>query len=176
MGRIGEHKGAIDLLRAFAALVKESGGEACRLVLAGDGEVQKAKNLCAELGISAFVSVPGWVSGAEREKLFLESDVLALPSYFESFGLSLVEGMSYGLPVVGGNASSIPYVVRNQEDGILVPPGDVTQIKEAMRHLLDCPEERRRMGEHARKHAEEAYSEATFVEKMKRIYEQERRC
>ena len=173
MGRIGEHKGAFDLLRAFAALVKESGGEACRLVLAGDGEVQKAKNLCAELGISAFVSVPGWVSGAEREKLFLESDVLALPSYFESFGLSMVEGMSYGLPVIGGNSSSIPYVVKNQEDGLLVRPGNISEITAAMRYFLDYPQERRRMGETARKHAEEKYSERAFTERLERIYERQ---
>ncbi|HVG44323.1 MAG TPA: glycosyltransferase, partial [Longimicrobium sp.] len=74
-------------------------------------------------------------------------DVLAVPSHWEGFGLVAAEALAAGVPVVAADASSLPEIVRDGREGLLVPPGDVDALAAALVRLGRDPAERRRMGE-----------------------------
>ena len=72
----------------------------------------------------------------EVRKEFFKADVFALPSLQEGFGLVFLEAMAAGLPIVAAHAAAVPEVVPDGEAGILVPPGDVDALAEALIRLL----------------------------------------
>lgn len=94
------------------------------------------------------------VSQDELMQLYSDADVVALPSRNEGWGLSLMEAMACERPVVATRVGGIPELVRDGEDGILVEPGDLRGLGDAIIGLLDDPDLRRRMGSSGRKRVE----------------------
>ena len=83
---------------------------------------------------------------AEKNYLLSACDVLVAPSLYESFGLMYVEAMRAGKPVIGSIAGGIPEVVDDGGTGLLVPPGDVPALAEAMLRLGADADLRRAIG------------------------------
>lgn len=145
MGRIGERKGTFDLIHAFAELLRMNGINA-KLVVAGDGESEKARLLIDKLRLAAAVSILSWVGPREKEKLLNEADVLILPSYNEGLPMALLEGMAYGLPVIATPVGGIPELIRHLDNGVLVQPGNTEDIRKALYLLLSDGNLRVKMG------------------------------
>jgi glycosyltransferase involved in cell wall biosynthesis len=145
LGRIGTRKGAFDLVRALAALPGDVRSQ-CHLTMAGDGETDEARALAAELGCANQVSVTGWVGTAEVARLLAESDVLLLPSRAEGMAMALVEGMSWGLPVVTTSVGGAGEFLEQGANSILVAPGDVQGISDAISQLARDPALRQQLG------------------------------
>ncbi|MDT8341333.1 MAG: N-acetyl-alpha-D-glucosaminyl L-malate synthase BshA [Longimicrobiales bacterium] len=121
-----------DVLRVFARIRREV---ASRLVLIGDGpERPVAQEEAERLGIADAVLFLG--KHASVDELLSCADLFLLPSESESFGLSALEAMASGVPVVGSNAGGIPEVVPHGEAGYLLPVGDVEGMAEAGIGLL----------------------------------------
>jgi glycosyltransferase involved in cell wall biosynthesis len=76
-----------------------------------------------------------------------EIHMLAMPSFSEGFGLVAAEALACGRPVVGGDASSLPEVIRHQQTGLLVPPGDPTALASALSDLIRDPDRSALMGQ-----------------------------
>jgi glycosyltransferase involved in cell wall biosynthesis len=76
-------------------------------------------------------------------------DLLVFPSTYEGFGLVVLEAMSQGLTVVATPVGCVPDLVRDGENGVIVPPRDADALAAAVRRLMDAPEERQRMGANA---------------------------
>ena len=92
-------------------------------------------------------------------RAYQEASVVVLPSLTEaeSFGMTLVEAMACGRPVVGSRVGGIPGVVRDGVDGLLVPPGDAPALAEALRRLLTDEELGATMGAEGRRAAESTW-------------------
>lgn len=101
LGRVGQRKGIYDLLESLREIVSMQ--PSVHLYIGGDGEVEKAKQKCREMGLQNNVSFCGWVSGKEREKLFMKSSIFVLPSYNEGLPMAMLEAMSYGMAVIASN-------------------------------------------------------------------------
>ena len=145
LGRIGTRKGAFDLIRAFAALPEEVRSR-CHLTMAGDGETNEARSLATQLGCSKQVTIPGWIGPATVEKLLVESDVLLLPSYAEGMAMALIEAMSWGLPVVTTSVGGAGEFLEQGQNCMLVTPGDIQGISDAISELARDRAFRQRMG------------------------------
>ena len=91
------------------------------------------------------IHFPGYVSDAERQRLYGEASVLVLPSLDEGFGMTALEAMTVGLPVVASNRGALPEVVG--EAGMLVDPEDVRSLSSALEQVLSDPARRRDMAE-----------------------------
>jgi glycosyltransferase involved in cell wall biosynthesis len=166
LGRIGQRKGAFDLLRAFAALPARV-RERARLVFAGDGDVERLTMLARECGEN--VEVHSWVTGERLRDLFAASDVFVLPSYQEGVPMALLEAMAFGLPVITTRVGGIPDVVTDQREGYLLGPGDVYALQAAMAALIEDEQARLALGARARARAEQ-FDVADFTAELTRIY------
>ncbi|MEW6498567.1 MAG: glycosyltransferase family 4 protein [Cyanobacteriota bacterium] len=149
LGRIGKRKGVYDLLQAFAKLAPEH-REKAEVILAGIGEMEKAQSLAESLDIQQHVKFPGWVDPKLRNQLLFKADVFVLPSYNEGLPMALLEAMSWGLPVITTPVGGIPEVITDKENGLLVNPGDVQQLSQALQSLITSQSLRLNLGSAAR--------------------------
>ncbi|HBF22999.1 MAG TPA: hypothetical protein DDW23_04205 [Planctomycetes bacterium] len=169
MGRMGERKGVFDLLEAF----KKMAGNypSARLILAGDGEVEKVRSLVAAAGLEDKVEVPGWVSGADAESVFERADVYCLPSYNEGLPGSILEAMAVGLPVISTPVGGILEAVQHESNGLIVEPGDIAALADGLVRLAADVELREAMGEASYALFEKKFDLDAIVEQVVGIYE-----
>lgn len=138
LGSFDQRKNLSTLLRAFALLVNKQ--QQVRLVIAGrlPGRDRPLfpdpRRLVRGLGIEERVIFTGWVPEEDKPALYSGATAFVFPSFYEGFGLPVVEGLACGTPVIASNRSSLPEVVG--EGGILVEPTDVEALAEAMEVLL----------------------------------------
>jgi N-acetyl-alpha-D-glucosaminyl L-malate synthase BshA len=140
------------------------------LVMVGDGpERPRAEALCREKGIAGKVCFLGNTPAVEQ--LMPAADLYLLPSDSESFGLSALEALSCGVPVLGYAAGGLPEVVTSGETGFLRAVGDVDGLAEEGAALLLDPERHRRMGQVARASAATRFSTDQIVSRYEALYE-----
>jgi N-acetyl-alpha-D-glucosaminyl L-malate synthase BshA len=154
------------LLRAFALATR---GTPATLTLVGDGPDQRAcRELARELSIADRVRFLG-----ERDalpELLAEADVFALSSSEESFGLSALEAMSCGTPVVATRVGGVPEVIEDGVTGLLSPPDDIEGFARRLAQLLFDPQLSATMGKAARAAAEKRYARSSVVALYERLY------
>ncbi len=134
LGRIGDRKGSFDLLRAFALVQREL--PQARLIFGGDGEVEKLLAEVKVLGLESAVSYAGWVGAEQKERLFRDAWVFALPSYHEGLPMAILEAMARGRSVVSCPVGGIAEAVEDGKTGGLVAPGDAAALAEALKRVL----------------------------------------
>jgi len=167
LGRLGERKGAYDLVNAFAGLPEGLRNRA-RLVMAGDGDVEGVRKMAEPLGSQ--VEVHSWINSHERDLMLERSDVFALPSRAEGVPMALLEAMANGLPSITSPVGGIPDVFRHGLDGALVTPGDVEQIRAAMARLISDDAARLAAGRAARERAR-AFDVHVYARRLADIYQ-----
>lgn len=168
LGRLGKRKGTYDLIDACEILKKEKINFV--LVLAGDGEIEKCKSIIHEKELEKNIKIVGWISGERKVEYLKESDILTLPSYYESFGVALIEGMSYKLPIVASTGGQMYEVIRENIDGILIEPGNSLQLAEALKKLIEDSELRKKFGENGYTHVKECFIEQVIIGKYRDVY------
>lgn len=145
LGRIGERKGAFDLLKAFSALPPNL-LEFSKLYLAGDGDVDAAKCLSQKLNLGDRVEVLGWIDSNQRNELLNKCDIFVLPSYNEGLPVALLEAMAHRLPVITSPVGGIPELITHQSNGLLVTPGDIEQLTQFLTLLIEKKDLRNTLG------------------------------
>ena len=168
LGRIGARKGTFDLIQAFTKLANELRDDSL-LVLAGDGEVNSAKKLIQELDMGNSIEVLGWIDAHQRDELLSSSDIFALPTHNEILPLALLEAMSWALPVVTTPVNGIPEVVTHGQTGLLVEPGNVHQLSDALATLIREKPLRECLG-HAAKERVKPLGVEFYCDKLTEIY------
>lgn len=145
LGLLGKNKGIYDLLECIRDHKVEFQGK-LKLYIGGNGEIEHIKQLIKEYGIADIVIFEGWVSGDKKIELLNKSDAYILPSYKEGLPISILEAMSYGMPIISTPVGGIPEIVSNGENGYLVEPGNKEDIYKAIISLLNDSDLRNRMG------------------------------
>jgi glycosyltransferase involved in cell wall biosynthesis len=161
LGLFARFKGVFDLIDALTRLRPECLGRT-RLVLAGNGELKAVRELAERRGLTRFVEVRDW--------LLASADAFVLPSYAEGLPMSLLEAMAWGLPVISTTVGSIPEHVRDGVQGMLVQPGDVSELAGAIERIVMDDGLRARMGEQARR-AVEPLNIETYTRRIVAIYD-----
>lgn len=138
-----------DIIRAFA-IIRQS--LAVKLVMVGDGpERQPAEDLAAELGVAADVIFLGKIKSTEN--VLPCADLFMLPSDSESFGLSALEALACGVPVIGTNAGGMPEVHIQGQTGFLSAIGDYEDMARNSIYILEDDERHRQFSANAKKRA-----------------------
>jgi glycosyltransferase involved in cell wall biosynthesis len=138
-GRLSAEKGILDLVAAA--------DNGMKLTIAGDGPLR-----------DRVPGALGFVPHDQLGPLYDRAAVVAVPSHREGFGVACAEAMAHGRPVVAGAVGGLLDLVVPEETGLLVPPGDVGALREALKRLLGDEELRARLGANARRRAEETLS------------------
>jgi len=155
LGRKTEYKGLDVCLEAFATL-RRMGREA--YFLAVGPETDFSRNLWARNMHLEGLVVRGEVSCEERLQALAASDVLALPSTGEAFGIVFLEAWAYRKPVVGARIASVSSLVSDGEDGFLIEPGQSASLVQALDSLAAHPDMARAAGEKGRAKVEQRYT------------------
>ena len=152
VGRLEERKGLLHLLKAFRA-VRRAGVEARLLVVGTGPQEREARRYVATRHLHG-VAFLGRVSDTEKIQLFRTADVFCSPATGrESFGVVLLEAMAAGAAIICSDIHGYKGVVRRNEQALLVPPGEVQPLADALVRLLADPDLRARMGAAGRERA-----------------------
>lgn len=145
LGRIGKRKGAFELIRAFSCILSHDRNQAS-LTIAGDGDIEIARNLVRDLKLTDRVKILDWVNSFERDALLTKSDVFVLPSHNEGLPMALIEAMSFGLSVISTPVGGIPELISHGKNGLLIEPGNVQELSSAMLSLVENKDMRKSLG------------------------------
>jgi glycosyltransferase involved in cell wall biosynthesis len=144
LGLVSDTKGCFDLLRAFGRLADRF--SAWRLVVAGDGDIDRLREEAARAGLAGTVDVPGWIEPIARDALLDRAAIFVLPSYAEGLPMGMLEAMAHGTAVVATRVGGIPDTIADDVDGLLVPPGDIDALAAALERLMCDPALRHALG------------------------------
>jgi len=169
IARLEEEKDQATLLRAFASVRARHADT--RLVLVGDGSLRASlEELARGLGVDAAVSFLG--ARSDVADLLPELDVFVLSSIREGLPLALLEAMACGVPVVATAIGNIPRVVRDGENGDLVPPADERALAAAVGRTLDSPDRASALGAAARAWVAQEYGLDATVRRYQELYDE----
>ncbi|HEU4527999.1 MAG TPA: glycosyltransferase [Actinomycetota bacterium] len=145
LGRIVPRKGVEDVIRAFARLVDRHRVAARLYVAGGDAEaphhlqtpeVRRLRSIAHEEGVDELVTFLGPVRRDQLKLLYGAADVFVTTPWYEPFGITPLEAMACGTPVIGSNVGGVKFSVRDGETGYLVPPRDPDATAERLARLL----------------------------------------
>ena len=142
-----------------------------RLDIFGQGEWQEMlQGMIDERGLQETVKLNGPTKNIGQE--YSESSMIVMSSHYEGFPMVMIEAMACGLPAVSFDFKCGPKdIIKERENGLVVPDGDIVGLAEAMMTLMKDDELRKRMGEEAKK-VVETFSEAKVMDKWVRLYEE----
>jgi glycosyltransferase involved in cell wall biosynthesis len=168
LGRIHSIKGLDLLVRAFASLGPDPGP--VRLVLAGpdDGYLPALKKEIRDLKVEDRVTLAGALYGGDRLEAYVDADVCVLPSVYEVFGITLLEALMCGTPVVATDRCGVSPWLDNR--GGYVVPFEAGALAGALRRMLADPDARRRFGEEGRRLVTEQFTWAGVVDRVEGLY------
>jgi glycosyltransferase involved in cell wall biosynthesis len=166
-GRIDVRKGCDVLIEAVSIAQRRVGK--CTLVFAGPdcGSEGYLRNLSRRRGVRAIFS--GNLTPACLRSALVACDVFALPSLSEGFGLTILEAMLCGAPVVATRVGGIPTLVRDEETGLLVSPSDHQSLADAICRLVKDKQLSARLADKAKLLASK-YSISRTVEELEKFY------
>lgn len=183
VGRVLPRKDIRNVVRALAKL-GQSGAEPWvsrvkLLVVGGESrlpdpavtpELGELRRLSAELGVADRVILAGLRSQEELRDYYGAGDLAVTTPWYEPFGLTPLEAMACGRPVIGSDVGGISFTVRNGETGLLVPPREPAALANALFALLANPDRCQRLGAAARQCVEREFTWPIVAERTAALY------
>ncbi len=186
VGRMLPRKDVRNIVRALALLVPHQhgygdsplaqprllvvGGETAEPDPVATPEIGVLRRLAGELGVEHSVDFTGRRQPDELRLYYSAADVAVTTPWYEPFGLTPLEAMACGVPVIGSAVGGIPHTVEHGVTGLLVPPRDPESLADALRELISRPRLRLRMGRAARARVEQEFTWSTVARRMEDLY------
>lgn len=168
--RLDRVKGHRYLIKAISEVSKTFPN--IKLILTGEGPLRdELVNLSRALNLEEKVLFTGKISHESLYKLLKRVDIYAFPSLAELFPYAILEAMAGGKPIVATNVGGVVEVIKNEETGLLVPPGDSTELAKGIKSLINNPIEAKEMGIRCRKLIEGKFTLHKIAHDLTRCYE-----
>lgn len=162
-------KGVPELIQAAEAVKQHD----WHLVIVGEGNLKESyKEIVKDKGLEERVTFAGSVSNEDLPRYYRMADMHLFPSTkrAEAFGLVAMEAAASGTPSIASDLPGVRTVVLDGDTGLLVPPGNVDELRKAMLLLLEQVDLRERLGLSARKHAEQRYAWGPLIDNLEKTY------
>jgi glycosyltransferase involved in cell wall biosynthesis len=137
LGSVIQRKGLETLLQAVQDLPKDT----WQLEVIGDDRVdpsltRRIQTKVEQFGLQSQIRLHGALGDDEIKGFLFSSHVLAVPSVFEGYGIAFLEAMGYGVVPIASNAGGPPELIEHGSNGFLIPPGDVSALREHLHTLI----------------------------------------
>lgn len=162
LARLLREKGVFELVEAFEKVSIEINN--CELIIAGDGK--DYEELKKRVRSNKNIIVTGYVEGQKKIDLYRQSHIYCLPSYTEGLPVSVLEAMSFGLPVVTTAVGGLKYFFKDGKMGYYVRPKDVEELSEKLKLLLLNIDQISKMGKYNYQYANENLLDTVVAERM----------
>jgi len=169
VGRLAPSKRFDEAIRVLARL-RERDLDVVLVIVGGGKEEERLRDLARTLGVTDAVRFVGPRVDEELVAALGAADVLCSTSEYEGFGLTVIEAMACGLPVVATAVGGVTDLVADGETGHLVALDDADGFTEAVAGLVADPARRRELGDAGRRRVEERFSVAGFAAEFARLY------
>ena len=173
-GRFVDRKGVRELLEAIPTVLEHAPDT--HFVLAG-GHRHCSGDDMARCWLPAGperlrerVHFTGWLSQEQLARLYGEADVLVVPSWYEPFGMVVLEGMLFGLAIAASSVGGPAEILDHQRTGLLFPPRDATALAQALVRLIKVPALRHRLGRAAAREVRQNWLYSRVIERMRAVY------
>ncbi|WP_140945783.1 glycosyltransferase family 4 protein [Candidatus Thermokryptus mobilis] len=172
VSRISPGKGHEELFKAFKILAE--GFDNLKLLVIGgatvgeEGYFKEVRKLADELGISDKVIWAGFRK--DVHEILSAIDIFVAPSHAEAFGLSLVEAMSVGLPIIASKNAGFIDIIQDGVNGVFFEKGNYFDLADKIKMLLNEPSLSKSIGENASKTAREKFNIKRYFDEIEAIY------
>lgn len=187
VGRMLPRKDIRNIVRALALLLQRGDSEAgssltpiTLIVVGGETvepnpvatpEIGELQRLATELGVLEHVRFIGKRPASELRYYYSAGDVAVTTPWYEPFGLTPLEAMACGRPVIGSAVGGLTFTIKDGEAGLLVPPRDPDALAHSLEYLLSHPEECTQMGMVARKRVEHEFTWSIVAMRTDALYQ-----
>jgi D-inositol-3-phosphate glycosyltransferase len=181
LGRMVPRKGVDTAIRGLARLVKDHDLPARLLVVGGESdepdprrtpELGRLQRIAEDEGVAEWVTFVGRRGREALKYYYSAADVFVTTPWYEPFGITPVESMACGTPVVGSNVGGIKFSVRDGETGYLVPPNDPDALAGRIAHLYRHPRLLDVFGRRAVKRANDLFTWRSVADAVAAVYEE----
>jgi glycogen(starch) synthase len=171
-GRFVERKGIGDLLDAIPIVLRDV--DDARFVLAGGHRGSTGDEMARYWapGHMDRIQFTGWLSAEEMSAWYRAADVLVVPSWYEPFGMVVLEGMLHGLAIAAAKVGGPAEILEEGRTGLLFPARDPIALASSLVRLLTNPELRRELGSAAAAEVRETWAYARVVRRVRSVYEE----
>ncbi len=180
LGRMVPRKGVDNVIRGLARLRKKQGIAARLLIVGGESrepdpvrtpEIGRLQAIAQEAGVADAVTFTGSRGRLELRDYYNAADVFVSTPWYEPFGITPLEAMACGTPVIGSAVGGIKSTVIDGETGFLVPPNRPDVLAARLGDVLGDPSRRRALGEQAIRHVNDRYTWESVARSVAELYE-----
>ncbi|BAU48281.1 glycosyl transferase family 1 [Sulfurifustis variabilis] len=179
IGRLVPRKGIDVAIRALGRLWREHGVDARLVVVGGESElpcptatpeIARLHRIAAEEGVDDRVTFTGSCRRQLLRYYYSAADVFVTTPWYEPFGITPVEAMACGTPVIGTSVGGIKTTIRHGRTGFLIPPHSADALAARLAELLGAPELRRALGDAGRERANRHFTWAQVADRVASLY------
>jgi D-inositol-3-phosphate glycosyltransferase len=180
LGRMVPRKGVDNVIRGYARLLRDHKIAARLLIVGGEAdqpdpetspELRRLMDIAEQEGVSGGVSFLGRAGREALKNYYSAADIFITTPWYEPFGITPVESMACGTPVVGANVGGIKFSVRDGETGYLVPAKDPDALAERLAHLYRNPKLLSLFGRQGVRRATDLFTWEKVANSMADLYE-----
>jgi D-inositol-3-phosphate glycosyltransferase len=181
LGRMVPRKGVDTVIRGFARLEKDYGIRGRLLIVGGDSddpdpkktpEIGRLQKIAKAEGVADRVTFFGQRKRETLKHYYSAADAFVSLPWYEPFGITPLEAMACGTPVIGAKVGGIKYTVCDGETGYLIPPDDPEAMSERLAHLCQNQGELKAFGQNAVRRVNDLFTWRKVTETMSRVYEE----
>ena len=168
LGWLLERKGIFDLLQAVK-LIEQSLPNNIKIALCGFADDMTLMRI-REYGLDERISHIGWVDGLEKKKLLGRTIVNVLPSYREGLPMTILETLAMGIPNIASKISTIPEVIKDKENVLMIEPGYINQNSDCIRTVILNEQYRRKLSEYSFDTIKDKFELKKHIDMLNSIY------
>jgi D-inositol-3-phosphate glycosyltransferase len=181
LGRMVPRKGVDTVIRSLGRLVRQHGFRPRLLIVGGDSDIPDPKStpeigrlqeIARAEGVEELITFVGRRGRETLKYYYSAADVFATVPWYEPFGITPVEAMACGTPVIGSNVGGIKYSVRDGETGYLVPPKDPDLLAERLAHMYRHPKVMSVLSRQAVRRANDLFTWEKITASVAAVYEE----
>lgn len=171
-GRFVSRKGIRELLGAIPYVLEKAPNSRFVLIggYGGGAEIERTWLADSLLPYRGQVQFTGWLTPMEVARWYRTADILVVPSWYEPFGMVILEGMLHGLAIAASSVGGPAEILEHERTGILFPAKDAFALGEAILRLIENPELRSRIADSAGYEVRKKWLWSTIVSKMEAVY------